>query len=63
MRIVAGEKVPMAAGTTTMVAAEAKDKIAYAACLQVTCHRLDSAEFGITTARQVISRLRATAAD
>ena len=65
MRIVAGGKVGTAAGTTTTIAAEAKGRetIAYAACLQDTCHRLDSAESGIKTDHQVISRLPATAAD
>jgi hypothetical protein len=65
MRIVAGKKVPTAAGTTAMIAAEAKakDRIAHAAYLRDTCHRRDSAEFGITTDRQVISHLPATAAD
>lgn len=66
MRIVAGEKVGTAAGTTTTIiaaGAKAKETIAYAACLQDICHRLDSAESGIKTDHQVISRLPATAAD
>jgi hypothetical protein len=62
MRIAAGEKVATVAGTPMMAAAGAKDAIARAACLQDTCHRPDSAESGITTDRQVISRRPATAA-
>jgi hypothetical protein len=66
MRIVAGEKVAMAAGistTTIVVDAKAVDIAASAACLQGTCRRLDNAESGMTADLQVISRRPVTAAD